>query len=95
VWFSTLSRVERAILNLTIKCVEKVRSATLAETISTIVDKILRHLMEDFMTRAERVGSEIAKKVCATGESWGNKTCSAWIHDKHFIKFLGVNALNT
>lgn len=94
VWFRALSRVERAIIDLTIKCVEKVRSTVLAGTISTIVGKILQSLEEDFMTRAERVGHQIAEKICALGERWGNKTYSTWKCEKGFIKFLGVSMLN-
>jgi len=95
IWFRALSKVERAIIDLTIKCVEKVRSTMLAVTISTIVDKILQSLEEDFMTRAERVGHEIAERFFSIGERWGNKACSTWKCDKCFIRFLGVNALNT
>lgn len=94
-WFRDLSKVERAIVDLTIKCVEKVRSTVLAGTISAIVDKILRSLEEAFMTRAERVGSKIAEMVCALGAKWGSSACSAWKCDKCFIRFLGVNALNS
>jgi len=95
VWFNALSRVERAIVDLTIKCVEKVRSNVLARTISTIVGKLLQSLEEGFMTRAERVGCKIAGKLCTLGERWGNRACPTWRRDKCFVKFLGVNALNT
>ncbi len=95
VWFKTLSRVERAIVDLTIKCVERVRSTVLARTISTIVSKMLEILEERFMMRAERLGQEIAKDLCTLGEGWGNKACSTWKRDKRFIRFQGVNALNT
>ena len=95
VWFKALSRVERAIIDLTIKCVEKIRSNVLARTISAIVSKLLQSLEEGFMERAERIGYKIAEKLCIIGERWGNKPCSTWKHDKCFIKFLGVNALNT
>jgi len=95
VWFRALSRVERAIIDLTIKCVEKVRSTVLVGTIATIIDKILQCLEEGFMTRAERVGREIVEGVCAVGRRWGNAACSAWRCDECFLRFLGVNALNT
>lgn len=95
VWFRALSKVERAIIDLTIKCVEEVRSNVLAVTISTIVGKILQCLEEGFMTRAERAGHEIAERLCAVGERWGNEACSTWKCDKCFIRFLGVNVLNT
>jgi len=94
VWFRTLSKVERAIIDLTIKCVERVRSAVLAGTIATIVDKILRCLEEDFIIGAETVGLEIVERVCAIGKKWGNEACSAWRRNKCFIRFLGINALN-
>lgn len=95
VWFNTLSKVERAIVDLTIKCVERVRSNILARTVSTIVKKLLKCLDEGFMTRAEKVGYAIAEKICTLGESWGNETCSTWKYEKSFSRFLGVNALNT
>jgi len=95
VWFRALSKAERAIIDLTIKCVEKVRSTVLAGAISTIVGKILQFLEEGFMTRAERVGREIAEGLCSVGERWGNEACTNWKCDKCFVKFLGVNALNT
>ena len=95
VWFRALSKVERAIVDLTIKCVEKIRSSVLAGTISAIVGKVLQFLEEDFMTRAERVGHELVQRLCAIGEGWGNRTCATWKCDMCFIKFLGVNALNT
>lgn len=95
VWFRALSRVERAIVDLTIKCVEKIRSNVLARTISMIVSKLLESLGEDFMKRAERIGCKIAENLCTLGERWGNNAFSTWKCDKCFIKFLGVNALNT
>jgi len=94
VWFRVLSKVERAIVDLTIKCVEKVRSIVLAGTISTIVTKILKSLEEDFVAAAERIGYKIAEMLCTQGERWGNKTCSTWKYDKYYLRFLGVNALN-
>ena len=95
VWFRALSRIERAIVDLTIKCVEKIRSNVLESTISTIVGKILQFLEEGFTARAEKVGHEIVGRLCAIAERWGNKACSTWKNDTCFVKFLGINALNT
>lgn len=95
IWFKTLSRVERGIVDLTIKCVDTVRSSTLAGLISTIVSKMLRLLGGSFMKRAETAGHKIAGELCALGASWGNEACPTWKRDKRFIRFLGVNALNS
>ncbi len=94
VWFRSLSKLERAIVDLTIKCVEKIRSSVLAESISSIVAKILKSLENDFMVAAERIGYKIAEMLCVLSERWGNKTCSTWKCDLCFIRFLGVSALN-
>jgi len=94
VWFRALSRVERAILNLTIRCVERVQSRVLAGTISVIINKILQSLEEAFLQRAERIGRSIAETLCEICEKWGNKASLSWRRDKSFITFLGVTALN-
>jgi hypothetical protein len=94
VWFRALSKADRAIVDLTITCVKKIRSNVLARIISTVVAKVLECLEEDFMVAAERVGNEIAETLCALGERWGNKTCSTWKCDLYFVRFLGVRALN-
>jgi len=95
VWFKALSKVERAIVDLTIKCIERIRSNVLARIISTIVSKLLESLEEGFMKRAERIGCKIAERLCTLSERWGNKSCSTWKRDKCFVQFLGVNTLNT
>lgn len=95
IWFKTLSRVERAIVDLTIKCIDHVKSNVLMATISTIIGKILQSCEESFMVRAEKVGQGISEVLCALALRWGNKTCSAWKHETEFAKHLGVNALNT
>lgn len=94
IWFRALSKIERAIVDLTIKCVETVRSNVLTATISTIVAKILNSLEEIFIVRAEKVGRVIAKTLSAFGEQWGNDRCSEWKNDEFFIRFLGITALN-
>ena len=95
VWFKALSRTERAIVNLTIKCVTRVRSPTLATIVSGIVSKVLKILNEGFLEIVNRVGSEIAKKVCGVAERWGNEKASSWKRDSTFIRVLGINAVNS
>lgn len=94
-WYRILSKVERAIIDLTIKCTDKVRSNVLAATISTIISKILLSSKESFMTKAEKIGNEIAQKLGAIGERWGNASSCDWKRDKCFARFLGVTAINT
>jgi len=94
VWFKVLSRTERAIIDLTLKCVEKVRSRILEATISSIINKILKAVESRFLSNAEKVGLEIAEKLGGIAQKWGNKEASNWKRDKVFIRFLGVNVIN-
>ena len=95
VWFKALSRAERAVIDLTIKCVERVRSRILTRVISKIVDKILKTLKSSFLETADKVGRETIERLCIIAGRWGNRTASGWKHDLGFIRFLGVNAVNT
>lgn len=94
-WYETLSRTERAIVDLTIRCVEKIRSPTLAKTISRIMGKLTQTLQKTFIERAQEIGTEISKRIVEIAQEWGNKKSSEWETDDNFIKFLGVTALNT
>ena len=94
VWFKTLSSVERAIVDLTLKCVERVRSCVLEATISTITDKILGVLELGFIAKAQKIGREIAKQSRQIAEKWGNTGASGWGLDVNFVTFLGSIALN-
>ena len=95
VWYDALSKAERAIIDLTIKCVENVRSSVLARAITRILGKIPQTLQKCFVEKAHEAGSDLAKHLSMVAEKWGNKTAQKWKHDKKFIRFLGVTALNT
>jgi len=93
-WFKILSSTERAVLNLTIRCVVKVRSRVLWGIISEIVNKISRTLECGFMEMVEKTGREIAGKICEVASVWGNLRASNWRYDKGFVRFLGVTTIN-
>jgi hypothetical protein len=95
VWFKALSRTERAVINLTVKCVGRIRSQTLEEIVLGIIRKIPKALECSFLMKAEEVGGEIAGEVCKIAQKWGNKEASDWKHDKAFARFLGVCTINT
>lgn len=94
VWFRVLSRTERAIVDLTLKCVERIRSHILEATISGIIDKIIKALECRFLVNVENIGRKMANQVCEIAEKWGNKGAFAWKLDRDFIIFLGINAVN-
>jgi len=95
IWFKTLSRIERSIVDLTIRCVEKIHSNVLMKTVVAILDKLLQTMEEDYLKRVERLGREIAQKICEIASQWGNPQAWTWKFDLKFIKYLGVNAANS
>jgi hypothetical protein len=90
VWFKTLSKVERGIIDLTIRCVEKIKSCTLMKTVLAIFSKLLNTLEKDFIKRIESIGRVVAKKVCRIATQWGHYCAWLWEYDINFVKFLGV-----
>ena len=94
VWFKALSRVERNIIDLTIRCVEKIKSRILARIVSNIIAKILKTLKPSFLEGTMRIGRRIADEICRIAEKWGNTHASIWKHDSDFACFLGVVAVN-
>jgi len=94
VWFSVLGRVERAIVNLTIRCVEEIRSVKLAMIVKAIVDK----LKEAVKSRVERLmgtaGSSLARTIAGIAVSWGNLEAVEWASDRGFIRYVTVMEMN-
>jgi len=94
IWFRMLSRVERGLIDLSIKVVEKVRSLVLARSLTSIVEKLLE-AMESKVTRLMRtVGRQLAQKLSEIAQSWGNKSTKLWPNDPRFIQYLTVTQMN-
>ena len=89
-WFRILSRVERGIIDLTVRYVDVVKSARLAKVLTAIIDK-LQLAMENTLDRMVRtVGLPLARKISDIAVSWGNSIASKWAEDISFAKFLVV-----
>lgn len=95
VWFRTLSRVERGIIDLTVRYVDSVKSAKLAKVLTAIMDK-LQSAMESTVDKLVRtVGLPLAQKISAIAVSWGNRLASKWAEDLAFARFLMLNSAKT
>ena len=91
VWFRFLNRVERGIIDLTIRYVEVIKSTKLAKVVTAIVEK-LQTKMESMIDKLVRtIGLPLARKISNIAVSWGNRLASAWSEDCSFARFLVVN----
>jgi len=95
VWFRTLNRVERALADLTLQCVDNIRSGKLAKLLTAIMDK-LQSAMESTVDRLVRtIGVSLAKKISSTALSWGNISARSWASDLSFAAFLSLSRMHS
>ena len=87
-WFRTLNRVERGIIDLTVRYVDNVKSAKLAKLLTVIIQK-LKLATENMTERLVRtVGISLAKKISFIAVSWGNVSATKWAEDRAFARYL-------
>ena len=87
VWFRVLDRVERGLLDLTIRWVDNVRSGRLTETLLRILAKLAR-AMEQGMARVLVIGRELALRASVLAVRWGNVDAYSWRLDRGL--WLGI-----
>jgi hypothetical protein len=94
VWFRALPRIDRALVDLTIKVASNIRSVTLAKNLLAVTRK-LEGLLESSLSQALReVGLPLAQKLSLVAQKWGNTSAKNWASDVSFTKFLAVMHIN-
>ncbi len=94
VWYRALSRLERGVVELTIRCVDRVQSGSLALAISRIMCKLFNAFKSRFLERVDIVGRGLVEKVSQIAINWGCSGAKEWKRDLAFIRFLGLNAVS-
>jgi hypothetical protein len=90
VWYRALPRIDRVLIDLTIKVAINIRSFTLAKNIQAVMKK-LEELMESKLSRAIRlIGLPLAQKMSSIAQKWGNAAAKRWASDSSFARFLVV-----
>jgi hypothetical protein len=88
VWFRVLNRVERGIIDLTVRYVEVIKSTKLAKVVTAIIEK-LQNATENRLERLVRtIGLALSQKLSKIAISWGNKSASQWANDRSYAKYL-------
>jgi hypothetical protein len=94
VWFRALPRIDRVLVDLTIKVAQRIRSVSLADSILSVVRK-LEGLLEGRVSRAIReVGFPLACKLGMLAQRLGHRDAWAWGSDEGFAQYLAVMKLN-
>jgi hypothetical protein len=93
-WFKALSRIDRALVDLTIKVAENVRSVSLAKSIFAVIGKLEGLLESRVLKSLKLVGRPLAEKISLIAQKLGNASAKNWATDLAFAFFLGVMHTN-
>ncbi|MEM2370704.1 MAG: hypothetical protein QXO15_01040 [Nitrososphaerota archaeon] len=94
VWFRALSRIERGLVDLVVKVVDRPRSPKLIDVLARIVVKVKKAMLSPLKQLMEQVGRPLAKKISMIALQWGNKSAAEWAEDRGFIRYLTIVDLN-
>ncbi len=90
VWFRALPRIDRVLVDLTIKVTENIRSSHLAKSIFAVVDKLEGLLESSFLKSLRLIGRPLSEKLSLIAQKLGNISAKTWAFDSSFAVFLAV-----
>jgi hypothetical protein len=88
VWFRSLNRIERGIIDLTIRYVENIKSTKLAKIVTAIIEKLQTATKNRLDRLVRTIGLALAHKLSKIAMSWGNKSARQWANDCSYAKYL-------
>lgn len=91
VWYRVLDRIERGLVDLTIRWVDNVRNKTMAEVLLRILGKLARAMLQG-MARVLAFGRELALRASELAVGWGNTSAQGWRFDRSF--WIGIGRTN-
>ena len=94
VWFRRLPRIDRVLVDLTIRMVYNIRSVKLAKVLLSVTGKLEGLLESRFARRVREIGFSLASKQSIFGVGWGNPSCRSWATDPVYARFLAVMKIN-
>jgi len=94
VWFRSLPRIDRALIDLTIKVAIIVRSVALAKCVFAIIRKLDGILESGFRRVIREVGLALAQRLSEIAQKWGHPSAKKWASDLPFMAFLAVMHTN-
>ena len=88
VWYGALDRMERGLVDLTIRWVDKVRSGRMTETLMRILEKLAQAL-ETGIGKVLARGRMLAVRASELAVGWGNNIAFSWRFEQAFCNALG------
>lgn len=90
-WFRNLSRVERGIIDPTVRYVENIKRIKLANVVTAILSELQSANESTVDKLVKKVGLPLARKISEMAVSWGNHLAHKWAEDYAFARYLVFN----
>ena len=94
VWVRVLDGVERGILSLTCRLVDRVESEVLGVVLVGIVDKLREAMKSEFVRLMEIFGLDRVREIVRLALKWGNESSVDWARDLGFVRYLTILKVN-
>lgn len=94
IWFKVLSRLDRGLLDLTIKVADEVRSLRLIKELLVVARKVEDALESRLSQAICETGFPLARKLGSLAKKWGNPIAESWVSDISFARFLAIMNIN-
>ena len=94
VWYRTLDRVERGIVSLTARIVDRVESKLLGVELVKILAKLVKAMRSEFVRCMSDFGFGRARELSKQAVKWGCKVAIGWASEMNFVKYLAMMSLN-
>jgi hypothetical protein len=94
VWFKALPRLDRVLVDLTIRVADNIHSASLVKCLFAVVGKLEGLLERSALKSLRLIGQPLAEKISLTAQKLGNTSARNWAYDLSFAFFLAVMHTN-
>jgi len=94
VWFRCLPRIDRVLVDLTIKVADYVCSPYLVSSLIAVVGKLEGFLESKLKSAIREFGVPLARKLSLFAQRWGNLSAAEWGRDPGFVRYCAVMKLN-
>jgi len=94
VLYTALDREDRGYLYLTMRTVDRVRSAAVGRILVPILRKLRDAMKSPFVRRMEEYGFKRAKVLAGQAVGWGYKEARRWAFDSCFARYVTVLEFN-
>jgi hypothetical protein len=93
-WFKALRRIDRVLVDVTVRVGKSVHSAALAMALYSVMEKLESAFESRVWNITRKIGFPLARRISVMAQNWGNDHARKWASDESFAKFLAIMQIN-